>query len=94
MFVRAGRDAALEPVLVVNPRTDDEFVALARRLAIDSVTPELLQQLLRERYPRALVRPRQLAGESGNVWYVYRDGRWTSQSAMGGRRQRHGRETG
>ena len=81
-------------MLVVNPRTDDEFVAHARRLAGDSVTPELLQQLLRERYPLALVRPRQLAGERGDVWYVYRDGRWTSDGVRGGGRQRHGRETG
>lgn len=84
----------LSPVLVINPRSDAEFVAYARRLATDSDTPESLQESLRERYPRALVRPRQLAGESTDVWYVYRDGRWISERATGDRRQRHGRETG
>ena len=84
----------MDPLLVINPRTDEAFVEYAHRLAADSAEPETFQQRLRERYPKAVVRPRQLAGEPGNVWYVYREGRWTSEQATGGRRQRHGRETG
>jgi len=35
-----------------------------------------LQRRLRDRFPRAIVRPRELAGERLEIWYVYRDGRW------------------
>jgi hypothetical protein len=38
--------------------------------------PETLEAALRTRYPNALVRPRGLAGERTEVWYVYRDGHW------------------
>ena len=41
-----------------------------------SVGPSLLQDHLRRRWPRALVRPRELAGEQAQIWYVYRDGHW------------------
>ena len=35
-----------------------------------------LQDCLRQRWPLALVRPRELAGEQAQIWYVYRDGHW------------------
>ncbi|MEA2550059.1 MAG: hypothetical protein QOI00_1218 [Chloroflexota bacterium] len=38
--------------------------------------PALLQDCLRLRWPQALVRPRELAGERAEIWYVYRDGHW------------------
>lgn len=69
----------MRPILVVNPRTDASFVEFVREqldgpLADD---PLALQIRLRERYPDAVVRVRELANEPSIVWYVYRDGRWT-----------------
>jgi hypothetical protein len=65
-------------VLVINPRQDDVFARLVEELVADETrSPEAVQAALRERYPSASIRPRQLAGETGTVWYVYRDGRWT-----------------
>jgi hypothetical protein len=66
-------------VLILNPRQDETFAELAHELATDDTrTPEALQAALRARYPSATVRPRILAGEPEVVWYVYRDGHWTS----------------
>lgn len=71
-------------VLVVNPADDRLFVQWAQRLAGDAVIdPAELQSLLRERYPAAVVRRRELADERGDVWYVYRDGHWVARSAGG-----------
>ena len=68
------------PVLVVNPRDDLDFVALVER-HIDGVRePDALQERLRETHPSAVVRARELAGETSEVWYVYRDGRWVWDS--------------
>lgn len=41
--------------------------------------PEELASVLRLRFPDALVRPRDLAGERVAVRYVYRDGHWISE---------------
>jgi len=68
----------LAPILIVNPVTDEEFVAFARDRARGASGPTDLQAQLRARYPRALVRQRDLSGELTSVWYVYRDGSWTS----------------
>ena len=67
----------LPPTLVLSPTDDDEFRSLALS-AIDrgSRSPPALQTVLRRIYPDAIVRPRELAGERAQVWYVYRDGRW------------------
>lgn len=63
--------------LVLNPRTDDAFVAFAEATLADGVvTPDDFQERLRERYPRAVVRQRELASEPVTIWYCYRDGRW------------------
>ncbi len=81
----------MSSVLVINPRSDEQFTAFARDRASAADSPEDLQALLRLRYPRAVVRPRELDGERTQVWYVYRDGRWAS-SLAGGWRQRGERE--
>jgi hypothetical protein len=63
--------------LVLNPRDDAAFVALAEALASDGVdSPLELQERLRREYPEAVVRARELTGESFTIWYVYRDGHW------------------
>ena len=77
------------PTLITNPATDGAFVTFAERLVATGVDdPGELQSRLRERYPQAVVRPRELSSERRVVWYVYRDGRWTpgeeaGQSTMG-----------
>ena len=38
--------------------------------------PQDLEALLRSRYPKAVVRRRELDAERVEVWYVYRDGHW------------------
>ncbi|HET7703636.1 MAG TPA: hypothetical protein VFK35_09560 [Candidatus Limnocylindrales bacterium] len=65
------------PTLVLNPPDDAEFGLLAQRLIGGGwVEPRTLQERLRSRYPRTIVRPRELAGEQTQIWYVYRDGHW------------------
>ena len=66
-----------EPTLMVNPRGDASFANLAEGHISEGVrNPGLLQTLLREVYPAAVVRERQVSSETELVWYVYRDGRW------------------
>jgi hypothetical protein len=64
------------PILVINPRTDADFVAHAQDALRDAASAEDLEHALRTRYPHAVVRPRELDGERTQVWYVYREGRW------------------
>ena len=65
------------PVLIASPRDDAVFLAFAERLVANgAAAAELLQAAIRVRYPKAVVRERDLAGERIVVWYVYRDGRW------------------
>ena len=72
----------LTPTLVLNPRDDSAFVTLAQRLVADGArSADALQAGLRNAYPEALVRPRQLSAELDAVWYVYRDGSWTPTRA-------------
>jgi hypothetical protein len=71
----------MSTTLVVNPRDDTPFVALAERLVADDVrSPDQLQARLRQEYPEAVVRARELDGEAFTIWYVYRDGHWVSGS--------------
>jgi hypothetical protein len=66
------------PVLIASPRDDDAFREFAEQLVANGTSaPEALEAALRMRYPKAVVRARDLAGERAVVWYVYRDGRWT-----------------
>ena len=62
--------------LVINPRTDSDFVALVEAASPGAPSAEALQALLRAQFPKAIVRPRQLEGEREEVWYVYREGTW------------------
>jgi len=64
------------PTVLSNPRTDTAFVANVEQLLDSVATPEALQVGLRETYPAAVVRARDISSESGTVWYVYREGRW------------------
>ena len=69
----------MSTTLVVNPRDDRPFVALAESLVADGArSPDELQTRLREEYPEAVVRARELDGEAFTIWYVYRDGHWVS----------------
>ena len=61
--------------LFINPRADRLFVATVEEHASRSRTAEELQERLRQRYPRAVVRAQDLSGPSSR-WYVYRDGSW------------------
>lgn len=68
-----------KPTVIRNPAGDMEFKAAVDAAMAGTVTESAaLQESLRHAYPNAVVRPRELAGERGRVWYVYRDGRWTS----------------
>ena len=65
------------PTLVINPSEDDEFRSYAEALVENGPgEPTQFQECLRLRYPDAIVRPRELAGEQVQIWYVYRDGHW------------------
>lgn len=63
-------------VLVTIPTADRDFEVHVRSAFEVGATPELLQALLRERYPEAVVHSRVLSDELFTVWYVYRDGGW------------------
>lgn len=65
--------------LILNPRTDASFVALAERLVAEGMASAAeLQDRLQEAYPAVVVRARELSGEPFTIWYVYRDGHWIS----------------
>ena len=65
------------PTLFLNPVDDDGFVRRVNDLIAGGVAePAELEDRLRAWYPDAVVRPRDLANERSNVWYVYRDGHW------------------
>ena len=68
----------MRPIVILNPRSDARFVELVSELMTDAVgEPADLQAGLRAEFPEAVVRRRELSSESTEVWYVYRDGRWT-----------------
>lgn len=77
-------DPSSQPVLILNPLDDEEFARTATTiLDRGAMTPERMQDLLRERYRRAVVRRREIAGERTAIWYVYRDGRWVRRGVTG-----------
>ncbi|MEA2678040.1 MAG: hypothetical protein QOJ81_2181 [Chloroflexota bacterium] len=65
--------------IVRNPASDREFERVVAELVQGALQdPRELEARLRERYPRAVVRPRLLAGETTATWYVYREGHWVA----------------
>jgi PAS domain-containing protein len=69
-----------DPVRVITiPSTDTAFRRHVDRLVARGSldTPEKLQARLRQLFPRAVVRRRDISGEPA-AWYVYRDGGWRS----------------
>ncbi len=64
--------------LSVSPAGDAEFGALAQRLAREAPDQAEFERRLRDRYPAAVVRSRDLSGEPASTFYVYRDGHWSS----------------
>jgi hypothetical protein len=74
----------MKPTLVVNPADDHVFGAIAEDLFTNGAqTPAQLVEGLRSRYPRVVVHVRELANESFDVWYVYRDGHWIASTLDG-----------
>ena len=71
----------MRPLVIVNPRSDPRFVESVERLVTEALTPGDLQDLLRPAYPQAVVRQRELSAEPFEVWYAYRDGRWTPSAS-------------
>ena len=70
------------PIVVVNPSNDAPFREMVDRfVATGGSRPDDLEAVLRTRFPEAVVRPRELAGERFEVWYVYRDGHWIRSEA-------------
>ena len=70
------------PVLIINPRDDAEFASyVEERLTAGADSVAALQEAVRDRYASAVVHPRELSGERGVVWYVYREGRWVAPDA-------------
>ena len=73
----------MNPVLIINPASDATFAADAHaRLEAGATTPMRLQRSLREAYPRAVVRARELSSEPSEVWYVYREGTWVPSTGQ------------
>lgn len=67
------------PALFLNPADDLAFVGEVERWMDDGVAEATeLERRLRESYPSAVVRPRDLSNEPFVVWYVYRDGHWVA----------------
>jgi hypothetical protein len=64
--------------LSVSPAGDGDFAALAQRLAQEAPDRAEFERRLRDRYPAAVVRSRDLSGELASTFYVYRDGHWSS----------------
>lgn len=74
------------PWLRLNPDDDDAFRRIVSAWQPVVWRPAALQTYLRDRYPAAVVRPRDLEGEERPTWYVYRDGVWVNPDRPEGRR--------
>ena len=63
------------PRIVCIPSSDAEMCAVVQCIyrSIRWVTPDRLQSALRDIYPDALVRRRELSGEPLPTWYVFRE---------------------
>lgn len=86
--------APRDPVLMLNPVDDESFRRTVETWRPALWDPAALQRYLRDRYPDAVVRPRDVPGEERATWYVYRDGYWINSIRPEGRRPlREGRAT-
>jgi len=75
----------MSTTLIVNPRDDAGFASFVRAVQEEGFyTPEEFERRLRERYPDAVVRLRDLHAETFTIWYVYRDGHWVSRARDSG----------
>ena len=75
----------MRPILILNPRSDATFVRRVREIEGEGLrAPDDLAAALRCWYPDIVVRPRELSSEPAIVWYVYRDGRLTSEGRRTG----------
>lgn len=82
----------MRPVLFLNPADDSAFRrCVDDAMADPSVGAGELQRRLRDEFPRAVVRPRDLASERLPVWYVYREGHWVAGESDPGTRDAPGR---
>ena len=70
-----------QPILILNPVTDEAFAQRTLALAQKEPTTAALQAALRAFYPDAVVRSRGLADEAES-WYVYRDGHWVPSRGL------------
>jgi PAS domain S-box-containing protein len=63
------------------PSSDHAFAAAVDAALShgDVVVPEDLERRIRPWAPEVVVRSRELSGESGATWYVYRDGRFAAE---------------
>jgi hypothetical protein len=69
----------MRPTLITNPAGDAGF-----RLAVEAAAERTAGAIdatgehVRLEYPKAVVRARDLSGETIVVWYAYREGFWVS----------------
>ena len=69
------------PTIVANPAGDSRFVARIQEcLKAGPAGPAELEQALRGAYPAVVVRRREISNEPVEVWYAYREGRWTGRT--------------
>jgi hypothetical protein len=78
--------AGSRPDLHLSPADDDSFRRIVDGWRPAVWEPAALQTYLRDRYPAAVVQPRNLQGEEDATWYVYRDGHWVNTARSEGRR--------
>jgi hypothetical protein len=76
------------PLVVANPSDDAEFRDAIEGCVAGGVRgPDELQEYLRQRFPRAVVRRRDLSGEAQATWYAYRGGHWVAATPRPSRRE-------
>jgi hypothetical protein len=70
---------AMRPTLITNPTGDAGFLQAVER-AVEEADGDIgaAQLALRSQYPQAVLRARDISGETIVVWYAYRDGSWVS----------------
>jgi hypothetical protein len=69
----------VRPTMITNP-ADDAGFRRAVEQAADRTAGDIAaaERRLRPRYPGAVLRARDISGETFVVWYAYREGVWVS----------------